>query len=139
MHAALSEQTTVPDSAPAQTEYVLTFVCEDRPGIVHAVTGAIVESGGNITESRQFESGSTHRFYMRLQILAPVTVAQLETAIAPVVERFEMDHRVDTVGRPRRTLILASKAKHCVNDLLFQIESGTLPIEVPLKIGRAHD
>ena len=88
MHAALSEQTTVPDSAPAQTEYVLTFVCEDRPGIVHAVTGAIVEAGGNITESRQFESGSTHRFYMRLQILAPVTVAQLETAIAPVVEQW---------------------------------------------------
>ena len=138
MHAALSEQTTVPDSAPAQTEYVLTFVCEDRPGIVHAVTGAIVESGGNITESRQFESGSTHRFYMRLQILAPVTVAQLETAIAPVVERFEMDHRVDTVGRPRRTLILASKAKHCVNDLLFQVESGALPIEVPLILAN-HD
>ena len=138
MHAALSEQTTVPDSAPAQTEYVLTFVCEDRPGIVHAVTGAIVESGGNITESRQFESGSTHRFYMRLQILAPVTVEQLETALAPVVERFEMDHRVDTVGRPRRTLILASKAKHCVNDLLFQVESGALPIQVPLILAN-HD
>src|SRR5690625_7780407 len=99
MHALLSEQPTTPDSAPAQTEYVLTFVCEDRPGIVHAITGAIVEAGGNITESRQFESGSTHRFYMRLQILAPVTVEQLETALAPVVERFEMRSEERRVGK----------------------------------------
>src|SRR5699024_7366499 len=108
MHSAHADQTTTPDSAPPQTEYVLTFVCEDRPGIVHAVTGAVVEIGGKITESRQFESGSTHRFYLRLPILAPVTIAQLESAIAPVVERCETDHRGATVGRPRRPLILAN-------------------------------
>ena len=138
MHAASVDQTAMPSSAPPQTEYVLTFVCEDRPGIVHAVTGAIVEIGGNITESRQFESGVSHRFYMRLQILAPVTLEELEAALAPVVGRFDIEHRVDTVARPRRTLILASKAKHCVNDLLFQVEAGNLPIDVPLILAN-HD
>src|SRR5699024_12503783 len=105
MHSAHADQTTTPDSAPPQTEYVLTFVCEDRPGIVHAVTGAVVEIGGNITGSRQFESGSTHRFYLRLQILAPHTIEQLESAIAPRVERFEMAHRGETVRRPPRPMV----------------------------------
>lgn len=113
-------------------EYVLTFVCEDRPGIVHAVTGAIVEVGGNITESRQFESGSSHRFYMRLQLTTTATAEEIAAALAPVVERFGIEHRLDVVGRPVRTLVLGSTAKHCVNDLLFQVDAGHLPIEVPL-------
>ncbi|WP_193104477.1 formyltetrahydrofolate deformylase [Brachybacterium sp. FME24] len=120
-------------SAPAPAvEYVLTFVCEDRPGIVHAVTGAIVEVGGNITESRQFESGSSHRFYMRLQLSTTATADEVTAALAPVLARFGIEHRLDLVGRPLRTLVLGSRAKHCVNDLLFQIDSGHLPIEVPL-------
>ncbi|GAA1489475.1 formyltetrahydrofolate deformylase [Brachybacterium sacelli] len=122
-----------PASAPSPIlEYVLTFVCEDRPGIVHAVTGAIIEVGGNITESRQFESGSTHRFYMRLQLTTSASTEEITTALAPVVENFGIEHHLDVVGRPVRTLILGSKATHCVNDLLFQVEAGHLPIEVPL-------
>ncbi|UVY82998.1 formyltetrahydrofolate deformylase [Brachybacterium sp. NBEC-018] len=122
-----------PTAAASPTvEYVLTFVCEDRPGIVHAVTGAIVEVGGNITESRQFESGATQRFYMRLQLTTTASPEEIAAALTPVVERFGIEHRLDEVARPVRTLILGSTAKHCVNDLLFQIDAGHLPIEVPL-------
>ena len=31
------------------THWVLTIVCTDRPGIVHAISGAILEAKGNIT------------------------------------------------------------------------------------------
>ncbi len=123
---------TPPAATSAQNEYVLTVVCADGPGIVHAVTGAIVAVDGNITESRQFESGTTHRFYLRLQVVTSASVAELEAALAPVVERFGLEHHIDVVGRPVRTLILGSKAKHCLNDLLFQVDAGHLPIEVPL-------
>ena len=79
----------LPSPSPAETaaaprEYVLTVVCADAPGIVHAVTGAIVEVGGNITESRQFESGTTHRFYLRLQVSTAASAAQVQAALAPV-------------------------------------------------------
>jgi len=123
---------TPSDPSAALNEFVLTVVCADAPGIVHAVTGAIVEVGGNITESRQFESGTTHRFYLRLQVSTGATAEELEAALAPAVARFDMEHRIDEVGRPLRTLILGSTAKHCVNDLLFQVDSGHLPIQVPL-------
>src|SRR5690348_5476425 len=33
----------------AATHWILTLVCEDKPGIVHAISGAIVEADGNIT------------------------------------------------------------------------------------------
>ena len=132
MSSATHLPQTSPASSSAHNEYVLTVVCEDGPGIVHAVTGAIVEIGGNITESRQFESGTTHRFYLRLQVLTAASLEEFEQALAPVVRRFGLEHRIDLVGRPVRTLVLGSTAKHCVNDLLFQVDSGNLPIEVPL-------
>lgn len=111
---------------------VLTLVCHDRPGIVHAVTGAVVATGGNITESQQFASASTGRFYMRLQIDTPAAPEQFELELQPVIDRYDIEHVLDVAGRPLRTLLLASTAKHCVSDLLFQVDAGNLALEVPL-------
>ncbi|MGK0714853.1 formyltetrahydrofolate deformylase [Leucobacter sp. W1153] len=118
------------------TQWVLTLSCIDGPGIVHAISGAVVSAGGNIVESQQFASHDTGRFFMRLQVEAvaqPVTFEQrFSDALTPVTARYNMTWRLDTVGRPTRTLLLASTATHCVNDLLYRQRTGQLPIEVPL-------
>ena len=113
------------------THWVLTLVCTDRPGIVHAISGAIVEASGNITESHQFTSEDTGRFFMRLQIESPASRDQLEEKISPVTKEFGMDWELDVVGRKMKTLVLVSKAAHCLNDLLFRQRSGQLPILIP--------
>jgi formyltetrahydrofolate deformylase len=120
------------------THWVLTLVCNDRPGIVHAISGAIVEASGNITESHQFTSEDTGRFFMRLQIESPASREQLEQQIAPVTKEFGMDWELDVVGRKMKTLVLVSKAAHCLNDLLFRQRSGQLPILIP-KVMANHD
>ncbi|PZE76088.1 formyltetrahydrofolate deformylase [Curtobacterium sp. MCBD17_019] len=121
------------------THWTLTLVCQDRPGIVHAVSGAVVAAEGNITESQQFSSEDTNTFFMRLQVLAPVSRAAFEAALAPVVERYDMTVQLDVVGRPLRTLVLVSKAGHCMNDLLYRQRNGQLPIEVPLVLSNHPD
>ncbi|MCI2957911.1 formyltetrahydrofolate deformylase [Agromyces atrinae] len=112
--------------------WVLTLVCADGPGIVHDVSGAVVAARGNITESQQFASTDTGRFFMRLQIESPAERAEFEEALAPVIQRFDMTWTLDVVGRPLRTLVLASTAGHCVNDLLFRHRGGQLPVDIPL-------
>jgi formyltetrahydrofolate deformylase len=118
--------------------WILTIVCPDRPGIVHAVSGAVVEAAGNITESQQFSSLGTDTFFMRLQVESAATRAEFEAALAPVIERYGMDAKLDEVGRPLRTLVLVSTAAHCLNDLLFRQRAGQLGVEVPLVISN-HD
>lgn len=121
------------DAPPAHLfHWVVTLACTDGPGIVHAVSGAIVAARGNITESQQFASLDTGRFFMRVQVESPAGRAEFEAALAPVVERWDMTWHLDEVGRPLRTLVLASTAGHCVNDLLFRQRAGQLPIEIPL-------
>lgn len=115
-----------------QHHWVLTLICVDGPGIVHAISGAVVAAGGNITESQQFTSHDTGRFFMRLQIETHAARDELEAALAPVVQTYSMEWRLDVVGRPLRTLVLASTAAHCVNDLLFRQRAGQLPVHIPL-------
>lgn len=118
-------------SKASLTHWVLTIICKDRPGIVHAISGAIVEAEGNITESHQYTSVDTGRFFMRLQIESPATREEFESRILPITRDFEMEWELDVVGRKMKTLVLVSKAAHCLNDILFRQRSGQLPIEVP--------
>ncbi|WBU36762.1 formyltetrahydrofolate deformylase [Homoserinibacter sp. YIM 151385] len=119
-------------STPAPEHWILTLVCDDRAGIVHAISGAVVEAGGNITESQQFSSEDTGRFFMRLQVESSAGREVFEAALAPVTDRYGMTWQLDVVGRPLRTLVLASTAAHCLNDLLFRQRAGQLDIDVPL-------
>ena len=47
--------------------YILTLSCPDRPGIVHAVSGFLLERGGNIEEAAQYNDHDTGLFFMRVQ------------------------------------------------------------------------
>ena len=123
---ALVECSPVIDSS----HWVLTLTCPDQPGIVHAVTGAIMQAQGNITELQQFSSTDNGRFFMRVQVQSGFDRAAFEAAVEPVAARLDARWHLDTVGRRRRTLVLASRAGHTLNDLLFRQRAGQLPITV---------
>jgi len=123
---------------PPVTHWVLTIVCTDEPGIVHALSGAVVQARGNITESQQFSSADTGRFFMRLQVESDASRDEFAGALRPVLERYRMTWQLDVVGRPLRTLVLASTAAHCLNDLLFRQRAGHLAVEIPLVLSN-HD
>jgi len=108
---------------------VLALSCPDRPGIVHAVSGALAEHGGNITESQQFGDPSTGLFFMRVQVETAAPRHEVEGALIAVAQEFSMTYTLDVVGRPVRTLIMASKEAHCVSDLLFRHRSQRMPID----------
>ncbi|MEA4944208.1 MAG: formyltetrahydrofolate deformylase [Propionicimonas sp.] len=122
------------------THWLLTLTCPDRPGIVHAVTGAIVEAQGNITELQQFTSTESGRFFMRVQVQQlGFDRSSFEDRFGAVADGLRAEWNLDYVGRRRRTLVLASKAGHCLNDLLFRTRSGYLPIQIPLILANHPD
>lgn len=107
----------------------MTLRCPDRPGIVHALTGAVVAVGGNITECQQFTSADTGRFFTRIALAGP-TCEELLAALDPVAQGLGAEFDIYETGRPTRALLLASKEGHCLNELLFRWRAGTLPIDV---------
>jgi formyltetrahydrofolate deformylase len=121
------------------TEWVLTLSCPDRPGIVHAVAGMLAEHGGNITESQQFGDPASGLFFMRVQVTTAAGRAELEAATAALAERFGMTWELDVVRRRVRTLILVSKAAHCLVDLLYRERYQGMPIDVVGVVGNHTD
>ncbi|WP_445155033.1 formyltetrahydrofolate deformylase [Arthrobacter sp. Hor0625] len=119
--------------------YILTLSCPDRPGIVHAVAGALLVAGCNITDSQQYGSQGTGTFFMRVEATTAAPAAELQAALEPVAQAFGMQWSLNPAGRKVRTLLMASTSAHCLNDLLFLQRSGTLPIEIPAIVSNHRD
>ncbi len=134
--------TAPPNAGHPSGDFVLVLDCPDRPGIVHAVSGFLVEHGGNIVESQQFFDRLNGRFFMRIDFAVAgraATVESLRDDFAAVAERFEMTFEIWETAAPYRTLIMVSKQLHCLNDLLFRHSTGSLNIEIPMVVSNHLD
>jgi formyltetrahydrofolate deformylase len=128
-------------TTPAAAAFILTLACPDRPGIVHAVTGALAGQGANITEAQQFNDAGTGLFFMRVAFDAPDrTLDALHGAFAPLGERFAATHwALAPAAQRMRCAILVSQFGHCLNDLLFRWRSGVLPLEILAVVSNHRD
>jgi formyltetrahydrofolate deformylase len=122
-------------------DFVLILSCPDRPGIVHAVSGFLVEHGGNIVESQQFGDALTDRFFMRIGFTTGDghDAGSLHADFDAVAQRFGMDYELWSAQAPYRTLLMVSKHLHCLNDLLFRASTGALQVEIPVVVSNHRD
>jgi len=120
--------------------YILTLSCPDRRGLVHAVSGFLLEQGANIEEAAQYNDSATGLFFMRVQFVCTDTdAATLKTALAELAVRFEMRWSLHSQSESMKTVLLVSKEGHCLNDLLFRWKSGLLPIDIRAIISNHRD
>jgi len=123
-------------------EFVLTIACPDRPGIVYAVSSFLVQHSCNILESQQFDDREHDRFFMRVHFEAyrpGSTLEALREAFGWIAESHSMQWGLWDARAPHRTLIMVSKAGHCLHDLLYRWSIGTLQIEVPAVVSNHRD
>ena len=120
--------------------YILTLSCPDRLGLVHAVSGFLLERGGNIEEAAQYNDPDTGLFFMRVQFkCAQLTHDDLQTQARMFATPFQMQWSLHATAQPMRTVLLVSKEGHCLNDLLFRWKSGLLPIDIRAIISNHRD
>jgi formyltetrahydrofolate deformylase len=118
---------------------VITFACQDGPGIVNAISGAVLAGGGNIIESQQYSSPDTGRFFMRIEVESVASHEELEQGLLPVAARFDAVLHLYPAERLTRTLVLVSKEPHCLSALLAKQLDGSLPVNIPLVLGNHAD
>ncbi len=139
--AAQTHQSGVSSSADTVQQYVLTISCPDRPGIVARVTRMLYEGGANIEESQQFDDRLTGHFFMRIHFsdTEGATIEQWREQMRPIAAEFGMSWEMWLATNPYRTLIMVSKAGHCLNDLLFRWQSGALNMTIPAIVSNHND
>ncbi|MDR6686271.1 formyltetrahydrofolate deformylase [Arthrobacter sp. 1088] len=130
---AIQTETSVTPAGETTVEHVLTLDCPEGPGIVHAVSGFLLEHGCDIIDNKQFGDRAEGHFFMRVHFASSgdeSTVDTLRAAFSPVGEKYNMNWQLERQGSKRRVLIMVSKFGHCLNDLLFRARIGELPIDV---------
>lgn len=141
MSSPLTAGSTAPLPSPGTAR--LLIQCEDRPGIVAAVSQFLFQHQANIIHADQHSTDATGgRFFMRLEYaLAGMTATPdaIEAKFgAEVAPRFEMEWRFTYSARPQRVAIMVSRYDHCLLELLWRWRRGELPIDVPLVLSN-HD
>ena len=116
-------------------DYIVTLQCLDQPGIVHAMTTAILNCDGNIIENQQFTDPITNQFVMRTRFESNQSEASIESTLTSGLSKFTPALRVRNYAISKKVLVMVTKESHCLRDLLFLLELGELPIEIPLVIG----
>jgi formyltetrahydrofolate deformylase len=114
--------------------YILTLSCPDKRGIVHAVSGFLLERGGNIVEAAQYSDDTgedaTNLFFMRVRFVCDMAEEQLRSELAAFAQSHAMNTGLHRVDQPMRTVLMVSKEGHCLNDLLFRWKSGLLNLDI---------
>ena len=120
--------------------YTLTLSCPDRLGLVHAVSGFLLERGGNIDEAAQYNDPDTGLFFMRVQFTCVrLTHEDLRTQLGFLASAHNMQWGLHPRAQPMRTVLLVSKEGHCLNDLLFRWKSGLLALDIRAIISNHRD
>lgn len=112
--------------------YVLTLSCPNKPGIVAAVASTLFESGADIREAHQYDDEETDIFFARIGFgfVAEQTLDTFNTRFQSIAEQFQMDWNVRNLADRQRALILASRADHCLADLLYRWRTGELAMDI---------
>jgi len=114
--------------------YRLIIDCPDKVGIVAKVSAFIAEREGWLLEASYHSDQETGRFYMRNEIKADTlnqSLAAFKSDFASLAQSFDMQWRLSESDKPKRMLVLASHASHCLADLLHRWHSGDLQCEIP--------
>jgi formyltetrahydrofolate deformylase len=115
-----------PDSVVTAT---LLVNCRDRTGLVAALSSFVFQHGGNILDADQHAESASNEFFMRLVWdLAGFNLGreQMQVEIGKLAERFELNWEITYSDHVPRVVVFATKASHCLYDLLLCQQIGDL-------------
>jgi len=113
--------------------YILTLRCPDAPGIIHAVSGALLQLQGNVLEQAQYTNESTGIFVMRTRFeAAGLDADSVRGIIEEATGQFDPTITLRAEDDLPRVLIMVSQYDHCLVDLLYRQAHGEIRMDVPV-------
>jgi formyltetrahydrofolate deformylase len=103
--------------------------CRDRTGLVAALSSFVFHHGGNILDADQHAERDSGEFFMRLVWdLAGFALDRkdLHSEVAELAQRFSLRWELTFSDHVPRVVVFASKASHCLYDLLLCQQIGDL-------------
>ena len=121
---------------------ILQMICPDRPGLVSELAGWVAANVGSIRHAAHHTDAGAGLFLSRIEwqlhgFGIPRDV--LPEAAQALGQRLGGEAQLHFSDEFPRVAIFASKQSHCLQDLLWRVQSGELPMQVPLVIANHPD
>jgi formyltetrahydrofolate deformylase len=120
-------------------DLIASLQCADQPGIVHAMTSAVLNCGGNIIENQQFTDPTTNQFVMRTRFETSQGIDGAHKSLNEGLSKFNPSLHIRPTAQKPRALVMVTTESHCLRDLLYLEELGELNVEIPLVISNRED
>lgn len=122
----------------------LLIMCEDRPGIVQAVSGFLYHQGANITALDQYATAAQGgQYFMRVEFeldqLLTRRQSLRDTFEKNVAMQYAMRWQLHCVADVKKVAILVSKVDHALLELLWRHARGSLPCEITQVVSNHED
>ena len=114
----------------SDTHHVLVLSCDDKPGIVAAVSHFLFVKGANILEAQQYDDLATNRFFMRVVFDCIEQTGALQTAFQTIGSEYTMNWRLEPRTRLKKVMIMVSRFDHCLADILYRWRHDELPMDI---------
>ena len=111
-------------------DFIVTLACQDHPGIVFAMTNAILQCDGNIVENQQYTDPATNTFVMRTRFESDQSFAQVESKIKNSITEPSAVIKLREYAAQKKALVLVTKESHCLQELFYLQELGEMDIEI---------
>ena len=121
---------------------ILQMICPDRPGLVSELAGWVAANGGSIRHADHPTDAGAGLFLSRIEWQLQgfgIPRDVLPEAAQALGQRLGGEAQLHFSDELPRVAIFASKQSHCLQDLLWRVQSGELPMQVPLVIANHPD
>ena len=118
------------------------MICPDRPGLVSELAGWVAANGGSICHADHHTDAGAGLFLSRIEWQLQgfgIPRDVLPEAAQALGQRLGGEAQLHFSDEYPRVAIFASKQSHCLQDLLWRVQSGELPMQVPLVIANHPD
>lgn len=122
----------------------LLVTCEDRSGIVQAVSGFLYHQGANIVSLDQHTTEAFGgKYFMRVEFhLADLMLKKdvlMRTFQDNVASKYQMTWQLNCNKDIKKVGILVSKENHAMLELLWRYSRGTLPCQITQVVSNHED
>lgn len=121
----------------------LIIKCPDQPGIVATVTAFLKEHEANIVELSQYSINPDGGiFFTRIEFETRDLknhAEKMEQDFQRIGEQFSMKWKFSYVSDLKRVAVFVSKELHCLQELLWEWQSGELMLDIALVISNHEE
>ncbi len=132
----------MPETNPDSREFVLKASCHATRGIVAGVTSYLSSRSCYLSELNQFDDENTGQFFMRAVCRIESdehSIDSIRQEFAEVAKEFGMQWQIYDRASLSKVLIMVSKFDHCLDDLLYRLHKGELPMEITAVVSNHKD